>query len=231
MKTVIRALAVLAVCAAASPAIAADVPMKAPRTAPMATTYNWTGIYVGGTAGYSKGHLKSNNDTTINHEPDGILGGVHMGANWQWNWIVLGVEADLALTNIDGEDNTSLGAFNVDVDSKMKYLGTVRGRLGVAIDRTLLYMTGGYAYSEIDGRIRVTLGGVPVVSGSDQISLQGWTIGAGIEHAVTNNVIVRVEYLYVDFGTNTSTVNLGFAFQDTFKWQSHIARAGLSWKF
>jgi len=230
MKTVINALTVLVACTATLPAAAADFPVKA--RAPMqAEIYNWTGIYVGGHAGYSRGTLTSNSDSTIDHAPDGIVGGVHIGANWQWNWIVLGIETDLALSNIDGEDSTTAVGFNADVDSRMKYLGTVRGRLGVAIDRTLIYATGGYAYSEIDARVRVSVGGIPIVSGSDQISLQGWTIGAGIEQAVTNNLIVRLEYLYVDFGTTTSVVNLGFPFQDQFQWQSHIARAALSWKF
>ena len=205
--------------------------MKAAVPVQIATAYNWTGIYVGGHVGYSRGRLTSNNDATIDHEPDGLVGGVHMGANWQWNWLVVGVETDLALSNIDGEDSTTAVGFNADVDSKMKYLGTVRGRLGVAFDRTLIYMTGGYAYSEIDARVRVSQGGIPFVSGSDQISLQGWAIGAGIEQAVTNHVIVRLEYLYDDFGTTTSAINLGFPFRDQFKWQSHIARAAVSWKF
>lgn len=224
-------MTILAVCATALPAVAADLPVKATSRPMVAPEYNWTGIYVGATAGYSWGHLKTPNDATVNHEPDGILGGVHMGANWQWNRLVLGIEADLSLTNIDGEDTTAFGAFNVDVESKMKYLGTVRGRLGVAFDRTLVYATGGYAYSEIDGNIRVSAGGFPVVSGTDKISLSGWTIGGGVEHAVTNNVVVRAEYLYVDFGNASTQVNLGFPFQDTFQWQSHVVRGGLSWKF
>jgi outer membrane immunogenic protein len=232
MRAILSAFVTLAACATALPAVAADIPMKAPiQPAIAAPAFNWTGFYVGIHGGYSRGDLTSDTDATINHEPNGFILGGQAGANWQWTWLVLGAEADLSYTNIKGSDATTFGPFIANVSSKYEYFGTVRGRAGVAFDRFLVYGTGGYAYSRADGSVQVTLAGLPVVAGTDKVNLSGWTAGGGVEGAITNNVTARVEYLYVDFGKSSTAINLGFAFTDTFNTTAHILRGGLNYKF
>ncbi len=189
--------------------------------------YNWSGFYVGVHAGYAWGELTSANDSTIDHEPTGGLFGGQIGYNWQVNNIVFGVEADLAFSTIKGDDTSTFGAFTINGDHDMKYMGTVRGRLGVAYDRYLFYVTGGFAYSKVVGNINV----VGVVSGSDTLNLKGWTAGGGIEVGLTQNVTARLEYLYVDFNETTTSMNLGFPFSDQVDKNINVVRFALNYKF
>ncbi len=113
---------------------------------------------------------------------------------------MLGIEADLAYSTIKGDDTSTFPARSRSTaNSDMKYLGTVRGRLGIAHDQFLFYVTGGFAYSKVDGRLTVNVGAF-VASGTDTLNLKGWTVGGGVEYGLTQNLSrVRAEYLYVDF--------------------------------
>ena len=168
------AFAVLAV----GPAVAADLPAKAPPMYAPVLAYNWTGPYLGINAG--GGWLK---DEGVNH--NGGLIGVTLGYNVQtggpWVW---GLEGDI-------------GYFS---QSEQKYLGTVRGRIGYATDRLLPYITGGLAVMSDDGSARA-----------------GWTVGAGLEYAIAQNISVKGEYLYVN--PNGSVL------------RGSILRAGLNLRF
>jgi outer membrane immunogenic protein len=213
----------------AGPAFAADLPARMPVKAaslPPSMAYNWAGYYVGIHAGYSWGELTSANDITIDHEPAGGLYGGQIGYNWQVNNWVFGFETDISGTNIRGDDATTFGPFNINVSSKLNYMGTVRARAGIAFDRVLAYVTGGFAYGNIDGHVNV----VGVVSGSDSVNLKGWTYGGGIDYALTPSLTARVEYLYVDFNKATTTINLGFPFSDQFDKNINIVRGGLNYK-
>jgi outer membrane immunogenic protein len=200
------------------------MPVKAPVV--VQSVYNWTGFYVGVHAGYGWGEMTSANDATIDHEPTGGLFGGQIGYNWQINQFVFGLEGDLAYSTIDGDDTSTFGAFTINGDHKMKYLGTVRARAGLAHDRFLFYVTGGFAWAKVDGNLTV----VGVISGSDTLNLRGWTAGGGIEYAFTRNWTVRAEYLYVDFQKETSTMNLGFPFSDQVDKNLNIVRLGLNYR-
>ena len=106
--------------------------------------------------------------------------------------------------------------------------GSIRGRLGVAFDRALIYATGGAAFAGFE----TSVAGFP---GFDQNSTTraGWTIGGGIEYAVTGNWSVRAEYRYADFGhfadPTPSTFGLG-SFVNHHETENAV-RAGVSYKF
>lgn len=211
------------------PALAADMPARRmPVKAPIvqSAAYNWSGFYIGVHAGYAWGELTSANDATIDHEPSGGLFGGQIGYNWQSGQFVFGVEADLAYSTVKGEDTTTFGAFTIIGDHDMKYLGTARLRAGLAHDRLLFYVTGGFAWSKVVGRLNV----VGVITDSDTLNLTGWTAGGGIEYALTQNFTVRVEYLYVDFQKETTTMNLGFPFTDVADNNLNVVRFALNYK-
>jgi outer membrane immunogenic protein len=105
--------------------------------------------------------------------------------------------------------------------SEGNYWGSVRGRLGYAIDRTLLYVTGGLAGADIKHSV-LNAGATTKNSGVEY----GWTVGAGLEHAFTQNWSARVEYRYSDFGTSKWAANVNKA--DT---TDHTVRVGLSYRF
>ncbi len=187
MKKFLLSGAALAVLALATPAFAADMPTRGPvyKAAPAAALFNWTGFYIGAHGGYGWGDFGGFND-------DGGFGGGQIGVNYQFapNW-VWGVEADIAGS---GQKDDFLGA-NVKTD----LFGTARLRLGYAVDRTLVYGTGGLAWASTkfnDG------------ASSDKQTNIGWTIGAGLEYAFAPNWTAKVEYLYADYGSDTYNVTV-----------------------
>lgn len=181
--------------------------------------FTWTGFYVGVQAGYAFG----SNDLTApgfpaDLDPDGFVGGAHAGYNYQWNWLVLGLEGDIEYSGIEGEDTLP----GVNFKSEGNWQGSIRARLGYAVDRLLIYGTGGWAFADFDYR---AAGGLVA---RDSATHNGWTLGAGAEYAITDNVTARVEYRYTDF--NDKTINLGgvpFSSDPDF----HTVRLGVSYKF
>lgn len=195
--------------AMASSTYAADLIIDEP-AAPIvsAAGYDWTGIYVGVFAGAASGTSDWEGDYSDEvGAPDvegtldvnGWLGGVTAGANYQVGSFVLGVEGDIAWSDISGEgeipDSDSLASLNVD------YLGTLRARAGVAFDSVLLYATGGFAYG--GGSI-----GISEINGTDDASedttFTGYAVGLGAEVAVTENISIKGEYLYTALTADTT---------------------------
>jgi outer membrane immunogenic protein len=231
MNKLLSALAAATITIISVPAIAADLParrmpVKAVPVAP--ATYNWTGLYVGVHAGYAWGELTSDVNTAVDHEPTGGLFGGQIGYNWQSGQFVFGVEVDLAYSTVKGDDSGTVpGPFTFNAESEMKYLGTVRGRLGVAQDRVLFYVTGGFAWAKVDATMTVVGAG----TGSDTMNLTGWTAGGGIEYAFAPNWTVRAEYLYVDFSKESTSVNIGgFPFTDTADKNLNVVRFAVNYK-
>jgi outer membrane immunogenic protein len=150
---------------------------------------------------------------------NGGLGGLQAGYNWQVNNWVWGIEGDFQGT---GERGGSTFCFRLTTepcgiatgtaDYKLRWLGTLRGRAGVAWDRVLVYATGGLAVGQIhadytDGVAAGLLTPATVVVGSHNVTRAGWVIGAGIESALGDNWSVKVEYLHVDLGSFGGVVN------------------------
>ncbi|WOH85322.1 outer membrane beta-barrel protein [Bradyrhizobium sp. BEA-2-5] len=189
MRNVLLASAGMFALSAFAPAMAADMAARAPyvKAPPPAAIYNWTGFYVGGFGGYA-----SENSGTPSME--GGFGGGTIGYNWQAGNIVYGLEVDAAGADIDA----SVSTLGVTARSKIDSLGTVRGRIGWAVNNVLFYGTGGYAW--IDNKISGTAGGLTI---SDSKFHSGWTVGAGVEAFFAPQWSVKGEYLYRSLGSET----------------------------
>jgi outer membrane immunogenic protein len=142
--------------------------------APVPYVYSWAGPYIGANFGYQWGWLSNSGA-----RPAGVAGGLQGGYNWQYGQMVIGAEADLQLS--DANDMFAGYKFS------NPWFGTVRGRVGFALNNILFFGTLGLAY----GRGVVDLGGLS----EDNLHV-GWTTGAGMEIGLTPNWSVRAEYLY-----------------------------------
>jgi len=184
---------------------AADLPAKASiYTSQPPVAYNWTGFYVGGHVGAGWATNDWNAPVFINlgalrlgaGSASGFLGGAQAGVNYQIDAMVFGLEADASWAQLSGEAcNTLQGA--VHCTSGANRFGTVTGRFGIAADRALVYLKGGAAW--LHDEHTLTILGAPdtTVSGDRW----GWTGGAGIEYALTRNWSAKLEYDFMDFGT------------------------------
>lgn len=205
---------------------AADLPMAAPM-APVAPppALSWTGPYVGVDLGYMWGSTSVNDNGTVTETgaaTNGILGGVLAGYNWQIDdtWVA-GIEADASLANVHGTGVAVPPDLPNSYD--LNWTANVRGRIGYLImPDTLLYGAGGLALTDL----RFTEGSSPAPAIG--VTRAGWTVGAGIEHAFSDQLTGRLEYLYADYGT----VSYGPP-NDVYKigFTANVVRAGLSWKF
>ena len=182
--------AALAITVALSgPLSAADMPVKAAPFAP--AIFNWTGWYVGGHVGYANGKGDPGNGS---FNGGGTVGGLHGGyiiqtGNWVYGW-----ESDLDAVGLSGNHKSAdpSTAFSGNV------MGSLRGRLGVAADRTLYYVTGGGAW------LNFTFHTNPEPGVGSTFNAFGGVVGGGIEHAYNQNLSFRLEGLYYIFDKNVN---------------------------
>jgi high affinity Mn2+ porin len=183
-----------------SPAMAADMPLKAPHLRP---AFDWSGFYIGGHTGYGRGSstavLSDPLAVSTNSVFSGVIGGVQGGYNVQMpSGLVLGVEADLTFPNymISNKIVSTLTGAHSEVVEALDYAGTVRGRIAYTSGHWLVYATGGFAFA---GERFVN---TPDVGGTDQKHINvrpGWAAGAGVEYAFAPHWSVKLEYLYSQF--------------------------------
>lgn len=216
-RILVAAAAILALPAVAS---AADLPQIANEPAvaytPVPTVYDWSGVYVGVHGGYGWGDADTTLAAPLNSfSADGFLGGVQAGYNFQYGNFVAGVELDASYTDIKG--NVAGAA-----EAELNWLGTARLRAGYAFDRFMVYGTGGLAYGDVE----VTNVPAGVSESNGHI---GWALGAGAEAAVTDNVTVRGEYLYVNLQDEDYTNVLGAGNKAGL--DAHTVKVGLNYKF
>jgi opacity protein-like surface antigen len=200
-------LAGAAVAALSSSAFAADLIIAPSAPAPIAmdvSSSDWSGFYAGVHGGYGWGELTVDGTTTADVE--GWLGGVQAGYNVQMDSILLGVQTDIAITNI--------GLDEAGTTANLDWLGSTTARLGVVAGDFVPYVKGGVAY-----------GGATFDDGvEDSQTHVGWTVGGGVELAVAENMTVFGEYNYYDLGSQTydgSDVAL----------TTQVVKAGLNFKF
>jgi outer membrane immunogenic protein len=195
----------------ATAASAADLPRKAPAyVAPIG--YNWTGLYVGLNAGYG---------FSREGDANGFVGGGQIGYNWQASGspFVFGLEADFQ----GNDQDTSVTVGAATATARIRSFGTVRGRIGYAWDRVMVYGTGGFAYQ--NSNVDLTVAGVTASSsGYDS----GYAIGGGIEWAVWDRMSLAAEYLYV--GVEDRSVTVG-GLTATGNLDNNIVRAKLNYRF
>ena len=185
--------------------------------APAGPAWFWTGFYVGAHVGTAVGtatiadpfgsSIFGNNVTT-----PGFLAGGQIGYNWQApnsNW-VLGVEGDISglISNGTNTCDAFSGLFvSANCSSRPDVTGTLTSCVGYAFGpfgSTLIYAKGGAAWVHED--IDITTNGLPPgllpgLAASTSYSQLGWTVGGGIEQALTPAWSVRLEYDYLDLGS------------------------------
>jgi outer membrane immunogenic protein len=244
MKRILFTSVSLGVLGLMHSALAADLPVYTKAPAYAAPAYDWSGFYVGVFGGGGWGNHNVSNETgpattfanyTANYSSQGGMAGGEAGFNWQSGNYVLGIEADGFWSGINGGDAGAVnaGAFpiaSVDQDN-LRWGGTLRARGGIAVDRLLLFFTGGWAYGDL-----VHTNTDPAL-GADQFTVHGngLTAGGGIAYAMTNNLIGKVEYRYYNFnaysrpGLPALTANgqLPYTVNSTYS----VVTVGLDYKF
>jgi outer membrane immunogenic protein len=209
----------------------------------------WTGWYIGGNLGYGWGRANTSftplpsatqfvnlAPTTLSPDPRGIVGGGQFGYLYQKTPFVYGFEFGISASNMNGTVTqtpiiqNSGATFNGSLTAHQDtdWFGTLRSRLGVlptADRRLMLYVTGGYAF----GRVNYSANSDFRPQGTIQYpaafskNRNGWTVGGGVEVAVSPHVSVAGEYLYYDLGTQSFTANpvpTNPPFQVTYTWQT-----------
>jgi len=179
--------------------------------------------------------------------PSGFTGGGQLGYNWQTgNW-VLGVETDFDALNLRDSRSASVprttlaSIFSATTSISTGWMYTLRGRLGWTVAPTvLLYASGGLALADATLSNAFAITGLGATAGASSTSptLTGWTVGGGLEWMVAQNWTVKAEYLYVDFGSISTTANVvggGAAVPNVYSTstdlKTNIVRAGVNYKF
>jgi outer membrane immunogenic protein len=181
---------------------AADLPPAPVPVAPVAyapaAIYNWTGFYIGGHAGAGFANSAwSDPFTGANNtfgSGAGFLGGAQVGANYQFNRLVLGVEGDFSWTDLKGSGTDSIGSA---IGTNTQWTSTVTGRVGAAFDRLLIYGKGGVAFAQDQSSFTDIFAN----GASTTFMRTGWTAGAGLEYGITKNWSAKIEYDYLGFGS------------------------------
>ena len=229
---------------------AADLPStkSAPAAIYAPPLFTWTGFYVGGSVGYAATHNTVTHYSAgsgcwwscsnLNGKKDsgqGAIFGLNAGYNYQIGSVVVGLETDISAQSGSGSFNqfcTSLAYCDYTQRNRVSALGTVRGRVGYAFDRALLYVTGGLAYGHVNNYVKDN-NDAGYWNGSKWRA--GYTLGAGLEYAITNNWSVKAEGLYYDLGRRTLTfvdpASTTSIYPARFKTTGVIARLGVNYKF
>jgi outer membrane immunogenic protein len=215
---------------ASSSALAADLPRRAPVKAPepVVYAYNWSGFYIGAHAGGGWGEkcftFAAASDGC--HDGNGAVAGGQLGFNYQTGQFVFGVEFSGSWANITGDHVGLLAPFGT-YHSEINTILMLTGRVGMAFDRTLLYVTGGGAWANAELDYTRPAG----VSSADK-SRSGWTVGAGIEYGFTPNWSIAAQYNFIDFGDKSiNFTGAGLNFNDNIDQQIHLATVRLNYRF
>lgn len=213
-----------------------------------AAAFDWTGFYAGVHAGYGIGTdwvvttlLDENGVPYLPSASNslgvaGAIGGVQLGYNQQVGAFVLGVEGDVSLSGIAGQFQYDTNRDEAIAGGGLKYLASIRGRVGVAADTTLFYATAGFVHTFGTGFADNVWSPAPAVdlaTGSDGAS--GYVLGAGVEHAITDNISLRSEYLYYGiagaFDMRSSAYPAGTVLHAETRFGINVVRAGLNAHF
>jgi outer membrane immunogenic protein len=243
-----------AVVMTAGAASAADLGRPAPvYKAPPAQVFSWTGCYIGGNAGGIFNDSSATSNPTIPGQPFGdnansfsfdnadFTAGVVYGCNSQLTRnFVFGLDSDFNWSGISESTSFAHGAsggrpaYTGTLSQDLDWFSTTRVRLGWAQDQWMIFAAGGLAsgkikssYADIDAAGRT-------FTGSDSTWKYGWTIGGGLEYALSQNWFLRGEYMYIDLGktnyqslSNTPASGTWLTEVDT---KAHVARVALTYR-
>ena len=249
-----RLLATAAVAALSGSAFAADmgVPLKAPPPAPIPYT-GWQGFYLGGAIGAARLNTTA---TTSESDPvatrsflpcgfdfldtlacstgtTGFTAGVQAGYDWQSRYFVYGVVADWTWTGLKHSINRNTPSSATVFQAKVDWLATFRGRMGLAVDDTLVYITGGLALAELKSSAAFT-GRFEGFDDSLSEVQAGWVAGAGVEHKLNQNWSVFGEFLYYDLGRTSATAHNAsgtIAYTTEFTHEIFQGKLGVNYRF
>lgn len=223
-------------------------------SAPAASAQQWNGAYIGLHGGYRWSDASFSTPAYVLNNPIDVdpsvgarresydlgspIAGIHIGYNLALGgpWLV-GLESDFTVGN--GEDHklrtiTIDGiAYELNSRAELNWQGTIRARFGITSGPWLFYGTAGVAFADFDWSESFSRAGSFSISASKSEILTGWAIGAGVEHALTSQWIIRAEYLYEDFGTVTLPLAaaLPAGTNGRMDIEAHKARIGISFKF
>lgn len=219
------------------PARAADLSVKAPAVA-AAVPGSWTGFYLGvhagsaatsSTWGQGTGVLAGSSIDAVAWSGDGAapVVGVQAGYNYQVGQLVMGVELDASAGQMNAFSRC-LGDFSSICTNSADWMGTLTARLGYAFGNVLVYGKAGGAMT--DSSVTVSSSSFSGQLATSDTVL-GWTVGGGVEIAVTPQVSVKAEYAYLDFGNRT--VNFGPVADyagSSLSQTAQVVKLGLNWR-
>jgi len=206
---------------------------------------DWSGFYLGGQVGWAHGEMKLTdvdgyNGGTFSYDDDGVAADVYAGYNFQRDSLVFGLEASVGYLGLDGSRQyppyvgvrlPSDSRASVETDLHV----TVTGRAGFAWNDFLLYFKGGWAGTDAKvSFIDDDPTGTTLVSGTSRSKFKsGYTVGGGLEWAMTDMLSVRLEYMYSDFGsiTHTATTAGGGSMRFKHDLEAHTLMLGVSYRF
>jgi outer membrane immunogenic protein len=232
---------------------AADLPPQSySKAAPVDPGFNWSGFYVGEHTGYIWGKTRVLDDgvlTEAGAPTSGTAIGLLAGYNWQSGLFVFGVEEDVAgIVDAVGHGVIAPvgppgppgpqgppGPPGPGVPTgpsgpntyKINWDGHLVGKVGIAADNWMLFATGGAAIAGFDWQEGVPAGATP--PGWMSRTFIGYSVGAGVEYAITRNILARLQYIYDDFGGHNFGAIDGGTYHASLKGQT--ARVALSWKW
>jgi outer membrane immunogenic protein len=199
--------------------------------------YNWSGFYLGGNLGATFANLSevatitgrplAGTTSPNNSSGSAIVAGVQGGYNWQADRLVVGIEADFDFSSLSAKSPSSS---TTGVKTTWPAVSTIRGRIGGAFDRVLIYGTAGVAFNDMT--TKTTAPGLGTLFNASQFNT-GWTAGGGIDYAYAPNWIVRAEYLFVDTDLSLSGALTGSGGTLTYTGplKQNIIRTGFNCKF
>jgi outer membrane immunogenic protein len=228
----------------AGPAMAADMPLKAP---PPVVLYSWTGCYVGGHVGGKVGraehHYGANTlaiapgtQATDPIHMSGAVVGAQVGCQYQFagGWLI-GIEGDGSWTQADGQAAEPLfPPFRFQTTER--WMATARAKLGYGWDKWMFYVTGGGAWAGVEENYWLNSFVIAGQVGPANIqtnNLSGWTVGFGAEYALGYGWSIKGEYLYMEFGESTFfRPNQPLVFSEiNVRLRQSVARFGMNYKF
>jgi outer membrane immunogenic protein len=200
-------------------AFAADLPPPAPPArapavyvAPPAPVFSWTGFYIGGNVGAAWTQVNANDsfgNSWSNAQQAVFAGGGQVGANYQFNWLVVGVEADFDwLANNHNSSNALSvpGGDSFQLSANNRWITTVAGRVGVGAHNWLFYAKGGGGWVGVNNPTLTDVTSGASISTSNSNSNSGWLAGGGIEWAFAPNWTARIEYDFLRLNNQSFTV-------------------------
>jgi outer membrane immunogenic protein len=235
-------LATVSAAALSTSAIAADIPMPVKATPAVVVAPSWAGFYIGVNAGVAW-HRAEFTDFGGNTplafprgtkywSPDeaGFTGGGQIGYNFQSGNFVYGVEADFNYVSNKASATFAGNPFGLlTTTTKLDWMGTVRGRLGVTFSPTLVYVTGGWAFAHFEDTWSIP---GAITQGNVDKTRSGWTVGGGAEHMFARNWTAKIEALYADFGKwDGFLTGFGSTYRTQFEHQVLTVRGGLNYKW